>query len=241
MAPLAELRAQRVDGALAGRSLACMRVEQIVRVCRSRSLKVRDADSDQPEFRAVDLLAEQFAPAIENTTCELRRVAERTGAGAGLKVRRFEFQRDGRPADIVGLEPCRYAFAEIPQDSLQRPKRGDVGVEGGFRGDAFRVPIRNHLAVVDAAGEPAQPLAFGAEPAHQFGLVVLLNVGDGAKAVAGEPLLRHLADAEDDRNRLLREKGAALRRARALQSRAACRGRMRSWRETCCRTARSTT
>ena len=93
-------------------------------------------------------------------------------------------------------------------------------------------------AVVDAAGEPPQPLALGAVAAHQLGFVGALQVGDGAQAVAREPFLRRRADAPDERRPAAPRETRGLRRCRSPRSRAACRGRRRSWPGTCCRTGR---
>ncbi len=69
-------------------------------------------------------------------------------------------------------------------------------------------------AVVDAAGEPRT----AARPRRRSGAsgrasLGALQVADRAEAVAREPLLRHLADAEDERHRLVGARKAAASRA----------------------------
>ena len=80
----------------------------------------------------------------------------------------FSFSVTVVPLTSLRLEPRRNALAQVPQDFFQRAKRGDVRVEGGFRGNALGIAVRHHLAVVDTAREAAQPLAFGAEAPHQL-------------------------------------------------------------------------
>src|SRR5690606_27910709 len=88
---------------------------------------------------------------------------------------------------------------------------GNIVVERRFGRYAFGFAVRRDFAVVDAVGEPPQPLAFAAEPAHEIRFAHRLYVADGAEAVAREPLLRHRADAPDEADGLGREKRFRLR------------------------------
>ena len=58
-----------------------------------------------------------------------------------------------------------------------------------------------------------EPRALGAVAAHQFALAGALQIADRAQAVAREALLRHLADAEDQRHRFRRQERGGLGRA----------------------------
>ena len=51
--------------------------------------------------------------------------------------------------------------------------------------------------------KPRQPLALGAVAAHQFALVGALEIGDQAEAILGEAARGDLADAVDQRHRLV--------------------------------------
>ena len=93
---------------------------------------------------------------------------------------------------------------------LQRPEVGDVVLERGLGRDALGLALGAHRPVVDAAGEARQARALGAVAARQFDLAGALQVADGAQPVAREPLLRHLADAENQRHRLRRQEGRGL-------------------------------
>ena len=88
---------------------------------------------------------------------------------------------------------------------FERAQLGDVGIEGGLGGDAFGLAIGHDVAIVDPVGEPEQPLTFGAVAAHQFDLANALQVGDRPDSFLCEFLLRHAADAENERDRLRRQ------------------------------------
>ena len=75
-------------------------------------------------------------------------------------------------------------------------------------------------AVVEPVREACEPCALGAVAARQFDLAGALQVADGAHAVACEPLLRHLAYAEDQRHRFGRQER---RRLAAAEHREAAR------------------
>ena len=143
------------------------------------------------------------------------------------------------PASSLALRRAETFSDRRHSLQLERAEFGDVVVERGLGRDALGLALGAHRPVVDAVGEPREPRALGAVAAHQFRLAGALQVADGAQPVAREPLLRHLADPENQRDRLRRQEGGRLARGRAPQSRAACRGRRRSWRGTCCRRARS--
>src|SRR5215813_11908424 len=196
---IAEPFAQPVDRLL---GLGAAAVDEVGEIGSVGVAERREADADQAEHGAVGFAREQVAPGGENPPGELGRVTERLRPRADAEIGGFELQSHGRAGEPIGLEPGGDLLGEAPQPQLQRAEVGDVAVEGGFRRNALGLALGPDRPVVEAAGEARESGALEPVAPPQFALAGALQVPDGAQAVARQALLRHLADAEDQRHRL---------------------------------------
>ena len=96
--------------------------------------------------------------------------------------------------------------------------------------------VRPHAAVVDAAREPPQPAAF----VRRTAFISSTSSARCRSAMMRKPAAAasfawaRRADAIDEADRAVRQARRGPRPGRARRSRAACRGRRRSWPGTCC-------
>src|SRR5579871_3777454 len=201
----AEFRAQAIDRVLGRLVARAAAVDEVGRIRVGGRGERGDADAEEAEFRAVGLALEQLAPGGKDLRRQLGRRRERAGAGAQAEIRRLELERHGRAGKLLGLEPAGDFLRQAPQRALHLAECGDVGLERGLGGDAFRLALGAHLAGVDAVREPREPQALGAEAAHQLGLVGALQVGDDAESFARERAAHRLADAPDEGHGLRRQ------------------------------------
>src|SRR5215472_7201830 len=204
---IAEPFAQSVDGLL---GLGAAAIDEVGEVGPVGVAERREPDADQAKHGAVGFAREQVAPGGENPPGELGRVTERLRPRADTEVGGPELQRHGRAGEGIGLEASGDFLGEAPQPQLERAEVGDVVVEGGFRRNALGLALGPDRPIVETAGEVSESGALGAVAPPQVDLAGALQISDGAQAVAGEALLRHLADAEDQRHRLRRQEGGGL-------------------------------
>ena len=148
-------------------------------VCIARIVQVVHADADQPESGAVSLPLQQFAGCFEDACCELGGLGQGARACAEFEVRSLQFQSNCCAADICLFEARRDLFAEQEKAARQNFPIGDVAFESCFGGNAFRLPIRFHLAIVDAVREAPETTTFRAVAAEQVVLLGALKVGNG--------------------------------------------------------------
>ena len=78
-------------------------VDEVGRVGLLRRSERARPDSEQTEFGAVGLAFEEVARGGENSACELRRRAERTGPRANLEIGRFELRVTVEPESAFAL------------------------------------------------------------------------------------------------------------------------------------------
>ena len=139
------------------------------------------------------------------------------------------------PASRSGLEPRGDVFRRAPQPLLERPELGDVAGRTWSRPRCSwsRAPGLTGR-VVDAAREPREPRALVAVAAHQ---VASRRCAAGRRSVRRPSRASRccvtLPTPEDQRHRLAAPGRRPPPRGRAPRSRAACRGRRRSWPGTC--------
>src|SRR5262249_29174924 len=132
------------------------------------------------------------------------------GPGGETVAGALELQALGLAGEGIGLEASGDFLGEAPKPQLERAEVGDVVVEGGFRRNALGLALGPDRPIVETAGEVSESGALGAVAPPQVDLAGALQISDGAQAVAGEALLRHLADAEDQRHRLRRQESGGL-------------------------------
>ena len=112
---LAELRAHLVDRVFGVRGALRAQIDQVGGVGLLGVVEVRQPDPDQAEARAVGLARQQILARREDARGQLRRLAERAGAGADAEVGGLEFQVTVEPA-----MPLDFSRADTRSDSDQR-------------------------------------------------------------------------------------------------------------------------
>ncbi len=125
----------------------------------------------------------------------------------------LELQDDGASAMARGLGARRDAFGLAPQDGFELLEGHDVGIEGGFGGDALELAVGIDLAAVLGMGEAMQPQAGIAIAPGQFLGLHRLDLSDMGDAVLGEAGLQGRAGAANEADRLVAQEGDGLRRA----------------------------
>ena len=127
------------------------------RPCRHRRIaEIRCADADEAEGGAVAGRFQELARRIEQAGGELGRREARAGAGQQPEILVLQLQRHAAAGKAAGLEPARDLLREPPQDRLEILEGTQIRLEGGFRRDALRFPLRRDRPAVLAPGEPGR-------------------------------------------------------------------------------------
>src|SRR5690606_29291047 len=160
-------------------------------------------DAEQAVPGAVDIGAQHGKAGGEDAVGKARRVAELVAARADAKIGVLELQHHRAPGEMLFLQPVRDLFAQRPQNRHELVERIDVAVEGGLGGDALDLAVAANRAAVDTPGEVVEPVAHAAVAAQQVVAFHVLQLADGADAIAVQRFLEYPADTPDQADRLV--------------------------------------
>ncbi len=129
------------------------------------------------------------------------------------EVGRLQLQGDAARGEVRLAQALRHLLGQLQEDGeeVERSLRSSLNVVSAEMLLVSR--SATHAAGVAPLREAGEAQPFLAVAAGEFGLAAALEVRDGAQSVAGEPFLRHLADAGEDADRLAGQEGDGLRPA----------------------------
>ena len=159
------------------------------RFCDGRSTRSGGSAFSAPERSLTPMPSRRyFVPSVSfSSRCNpvwKMRSASRVGSPSWrlrvlkLEILRLQLEHHRAASDAGLLQPCRDLLRERAQHRHEIRRRGQIGVEGGFRRYALGVAVGMNRALVLPARQMVEPVAHDPVAAHQLAALDLLQLAD---------------------------------------------------------------